>query len=162
MDHYAALPPSPRALSRAEEPGTRCGAPRRLCLGSEWYRFPASFFLPPGGVCLSFVRSDFRGQLPQPFHPVHGTRAATPAMNAVNREEPSRYVHLEECDLFVGAEGGDAPRDGDGWTTVLEEPMLDVDASPTLTRAFWIPRLSARRNTYTVMALFARPTDVKA
>ena len=34
-----------------------------LCYGREWYRFPSSFFLPPG-MRVAFTRSGFRGLLP--------------------------------------------------------------------------------------------------
>lgn len=41
--------------------------PVRLCVGSEWYRYPSSFYVPNEKVQVSFVRSEFHGQLPQPF-----------------------------------------------------------------------------------------------
>ncbi|CAM9376739.1 unnamed protein product [Phaeothamnion confervicola] len=39
----------------------------RVCVGAEWYRFPSSFFLPNDRAELVYLRSAFRGQLPQPF-----------------------------------------------------------------------------------------------
>lgn len=41
--------------------------PLRLCVGGEWHRYPSSFYIPNKSISFSFVRSDFHGQLPQPF-----------------------------------------------------------------------------------------------
>ena len=44
---------------------------------------------------LQFLKSEFHGQLPQPYSSVpHATSAIPPHMNNQNREEPSRYVSL--------------------------------------------------------------------
>lgn len=42
----------------------------------------------------AFIRSSFKGQLPQPFLPIHknGTQILRPNFNDVNREEADRYV----------------------------------------------------------------------
>lgn len=41
--------------------------PVRLCVGGEWHRYPSSFYIPNDKIEVSFLRSDFHGQLPQPF-----------------------------------------------------------------------------------------------
>ncbi len=41
--------------------------PINVCVGKEWHRFPNSFFLPDDRWRLRFLRSEFRGQLPQPY-----------------------------------------------------------------------------------------------
>ena len=41
--------------------------PVRLCVGGEWHRYPSSFYIPHKNIDVSFLRSDFHGQLPQPF-----------------------------------------------------------------------------------------------
>jgi alpha-1,2-mannosyltransferase len=74
-----------------------------VCVGKEWYRFPSSFFLPHGR--LLFLRSEFRGQLPQPFPaPIDG-RPATfveqSEFNDENTEVMSRYSELDQCDYIV-------------------------------------------------------------
>ncbi len=38
-----------------------------VCVGKEWHRFPNSFFLPGDDWQLKYLRSEFRGQLPQPY-----------------------------------------------------------------------------------------------
>lgn len=84
------------------------GEPAVVCVGSEWYRFPSSFFLPDG-VELEFVEAGFHGQLPRHFDPgPRGTAATPPDMNDANAEEPARYVPLARCDYLVGPEGRDA------------------------------------------------------
>ena len=39
------------------------------CVGSEWYRYPSSFFLPSPRHRLHFVKSGFSGLLPRAFDP---------------------------------------------------------------------------------------------
>lgn len=42
---------------------------------------------------LRFIRSDFHGQLPQPYSPHRNATWVVPDhMNDMNQEEPSRYV----------------------------------------------------------------------
>lgn len=156
-----ALPPvgaRARVTRVAPAPGTRCEAPLRLCVGSEWHRFPSSFLLPPE-ACLSFVRSGFGGILPQPFAAANGTRAVPPHMNDANREEPSRYVPLSACHYVVALEDG---ADGSRlslrpeWDVAVRLPFLDGSRSPPLTRAFYIPRLSVRANIYGSYVLLRR------
>ena len=66
-----------------------------ICVGKEWHRFPSSFFLPDGAK-FHFVQSNFKGQLPQKFHPsINGTFAVNPKQNDANREEPSVYVAIK-------------------------------------------------------------------
>jgi len=44
---------------------------------------------------LQFLKSEFRGQLPQPYSSLpHATSTIPPHMNDENREEPSRYVSV--------------------------------------------------------------------
>ena len=73
-----------------------------VCTGAEWYTFPSHFFLPEN-VQLAFVRDSFHGQLPQYFASVGGTSATThdTPFNDRNKEEPSRYVSLSQCDYVV-------------------------------------------------------------
>ncbi|XP_026679660.1 alpha-1,2-mannosyltransferase ALG9 [Diaphorina citri] len=53
---------------------TRSEGQIRLCLGKEWYRYPSSFFLPNDKWNVSFIKSEFRGQLPTYFQPhLNGT-----------------------------------------------------------------------------------------
>lgn len=72
----------------------------RVCVGKEWYRFPSSFFLPHSH--LLFLRSGFRGQLPQPFAVgANNTSVRRDGFNDENKEEESRYADLAQCDYIV-------------------------------------------------------------
>ena len=72
-----------------------------VCTGSEWYQFPSNFFLP-AHAHIQYIEDGFRGILPQHFAAANGTSAAPEQpFNDRNREEPSRYVELFECDYLV-------------------------------------------------------------
>eukprot|EP01147_Barroeca_monosierra_P005163 gene5163-7013_t len=75
-----------------------------ICIGKEWYRFPSSFFLPSKRYKFDFIKSEFRGLLPKHFESENGTRVIPSAMNALNKEEPTRYVGLGDCDILIDFE----------------------------------------------------------
>jgi len=121
-----------------------------VCVGKEWHRFPSWFFLRPRSA-LAFVHSGFTGQLPQRFSFKYGTWAPPPGFNSKNQEEPDRYVDSAQCHYFVDleAEGKVDPRfAAPHWSKVFSAPFLDLEHSPQLTRAFYIPLLSQRFNRY--------------
>ena len=138
---------------------------RLVCVGNEWYRFPASFFLPDGKVRLRFIRDGFQGQLPAHFTSAwpEGSRKVHDHFNGRNKEEFSRYVKLSECDLLVdllpipGADDEQSRRAlHRGLTPLRRYRFLDAARSPGLTRALYVPGLSERRNAYAEYALLAR------
>lgn len=64
-----------------------------FCVGKEWHRFPGSFFFPGNNWRLQYLKSEFGGQLPQPYsEDPNGTNIIPQNFNDMNREEPSRYV----------------------------------------------------------------------
>ena len=66
-----------------------------VCIGKEWHRFPSSFFIPTGAT-VRFVKSEFKGQLPQRYYPgTNGTSGINPDQNDENREEPSVYISIK-------------------------------------------------------------------
>ena len=72
-----------------------------ICVGKEWYRFPSNFFLPSERFQLRFVKSEFGGQLPQPFSKVNGTSQIPSGFNNMNREETDRYVsYLNDSNVY--------------------------------------------------------------
>ncbi|KAL6061390.1 mannosyltransferase [Balamuthia mandrillaris] len=120
-----------------------------ICVGKEWYRFPSSYFLPSSKYQLAFLRSSFRGQLPQPYATgENGTRVIPANMNDQNQEEPSRYIEIEKCHYLVDLEfeGQTEPfySEEEGWTVVADFPFLDTARSHPFFRAFYIPFLSPR------------------
>ncbi|CAG2178239.1 unnamed protein product, partial [Oppiella nova] len=122
--------------------------PVNVCVGKEWYRYPSSFFLPSTKHWkLQFIRSEFRGQLPQPYQSGSGgTRVIPQHMNDLNLEEPSRYVNVSECHFLIDTDTADAngyelqfSRDTENWESIQSLPFLDTKNSPTLFRAFYVP-----------------------
>ena len=66
-----------------------------ICVGKEWHRFPSSFFVP-NGATVRFVKSEFKGQLPQRYYSdLNGTYGINPNQNDKNKEEPSVYVSIK-------------------------------------------------------------------
>jgi alpha-1,2-mannosyltransferase len=130
-----------------------------VCVGTEWYRYPSSFFLPGTGYRLQFVASGFDGLLPRPFEEgIEGTKAAPPQFNDDNRSEPDNYWDTADaCDFFVtSAESHRGPWIDDAvlkatpftWNIRSSLPFVDASSSPALTRALYIPYLSQKKNVW--------------
>lgn len=133
-----------------------------LCLLKEWYRFPASFFIPNSATRVQFVKSSFGGQLPKPFEQHENATSIVPnAMNDLNQEEPSRYVPLSACDYVVDLDLDyqhetkfwEMP---DEWTRVHFEWFLDAEASPSPYRSFYIPVLTPAKVKFAHYSVYKR------
>ncbi|KAJ9573502.1 hypothetical protein L9F63_009066, partial [Diploptera punctata] len=124
-----------------------------VCVGKEWYRFPSSFFLPDNRWQLQFLKSEFRGQLPQPYSSLPNATLIIPQnMNDANREETSRYFDIERCHFLVDLDLGSSTefepnysKKTDRWTIVKSIPFLDTARSHVFFRAFHIPGVSKRK-----------------
>lgn len=120
-----------------------------VCIGKEWHRFPSSFFLP-NNWSLRYLSSEFRGQLPRPFEPYpNGTWILPPNMNDLNKEEPSRYVPINECHYLIDSDSeiftGREPRYSrmvNEWDIVYQVAFHDNSRPSQLFRAFYIPWFS--------------------
>ena len=68
-----------------------------VCMGKEWYRFPSNFFLPSNNWNVKFIKSEFKGQLPQPYltEKAHATAIERPNFNDLNLEELDRFVKVK-------------------------------------------------------------------
>jgi len=131
-----------------------------ICVGKDWYRFPASFFLPHSGCTLKYVRSEFRALLPKLYEPwsTNGTWGVPAHQNDRNADEPSRYVSdvETECDFLIDMDSLHPTtlepvysQQSTKWQSLYSLPFLDAGASTsTLARAFYIPSLSKKRNKY--------------
>eukprot|EP00897_Mesotaenium_endlicherianum_P001191 jgi/Mesen1/11072/ME000099S10512 len=127
-----------------------------VCVGSEWHRFPSSFFLPSPHHRVAFLDDGFGGLLPFPFDAAAGgTRAAPSHFNNQNKASPLQFVNDEgECDYLVelDLERPDvtlrSARAPDSWKVVYKERFLDNERSPALYRALYIPGLSTKANKY--------------
>ncbi|KAI7894344.1 Alg9-like mannosyltransferase family-domain-containing protein [Mucor mucedo] len=96
---------------------------KNVCVGKEWHRFPSQFFLP-SDTRIQFLKSEFKGQLPQTFeedikistyrdvegkevayrkrvYGWYGARQAPAGFNDLNLENPTVYVNEDECDYLV-------------------------------------------------------------
>ncbi|KVG40367.1 GPI mannosyltransferase [Cynara cardunculus var. scolymus] len=100
-----------------------------VCVGSEWHRFPSSFFIPD---YVSEVRWIDRGLLPFPFNStLGGTSAAPPYFNNKNKASPDQFV-------------------------VAALPYLDRELSPPLHRSFFIPYVWEEKNIFGIYKLLKR------
>lgn len=135
-----------------------------VCVGKEWHRFPTSFFLP-AGTRLAFVKSEFDGLLPKAFSETPDGYSAIPTdMNNMNKEEPSRYIAVEECEFFVdqdrkNAETALEPRykqQTSEWKAVACAPYLEATESHPFYRAWFVPTLSPKHTVFNEYCLLAR------
>lgn len=137
-------------------PGARlAGAETTIvCVGKEWFRYPASFFIPeaPPKMRFGFTRSSFGGQLPAPFQAEKGTSRDGGAFNSQNRMEEDRFTPLEQCSYFVDLELEDQKEEklsqSKEWEVIVDLPFLDASKSKSLYRAFYIPFLSPKHTTF--------------
>lgn len=66
-----------------------------MCVGSEWHRFPSSFFIPDYVSEVRWIDDGFRGLLPFPFNSTLGGTSAAPLFfNNKNKASPDQYVKL--------------------------------------------------------------------
>ncbi|KAJ9551461.1 hypothetical protein OSB04_015506 [Centaurea solstitialis] len=74
-----------------------------VCVGSEWHRFPSSFFIPDYVSEVRWIDDGFRGLLPFPFNStLGGTSAAPPYFNNKNKGSPDQFLQdVERCDFLV-------------------------------------------------------------
>lgn len=140
-----------------------------VCMGNEWYRYPSSFFLPGPEYRLQFVKSGFDGLLPRPFEETtNGTMESPKQFNDMNREEPENYwTDPSGCDYFVTMSLDGSWIDGvlhqqsvdskeHNWQEIKSIPFVDGSKSPALTRAFFIPFLSYRKNYWAQFVLLQK------
>lgn len=127
-----------------------------FCIGKEWHRFPSSFFFPSNNWKLQYLRSEFKGQLPQPFlNHENATSIVQPYFNDMNREEPTRYFNLDKCHFVLDLDNGietilepNYSRFNDNFTIIKSSKFLNSAKSHRFFRAFYIPFLSDKYCTY--------------
>ena len=139
-----------------------------VCTGNDWYSFPSHFFVD-SPVKLRFIEEDFRGILPQ-YYGARPWDTPLQPFNNRNKEERSRYVDLQECDYFVILrEEGDLETGSSlsrkireyvsselSFTVVAAEPVIHSSRSPVITRAFFIPFLSEKKNVFSKYTAYRR------
>ncbi|XP_021771219.1 dol-P-Man:Man(6)GlcNAc(2)-PP-Dol alpha-1,2-mannosyltransferase-like [Chenopodium quinoa] len=133
-----------------------------LCVGSEWHRFPSSFFIPDYVAQVRWIDDGFRGLLPFPFNSTFGGTSAAPSyFNNKNKASDKQYLQdLEICTLLVelhlkrpfAYRGSDLST----WEVVAALPYLDRELSPSLHRSFFIPYFWQERNVFGLYKLLRR------
>ncbi|XP_030480912.2 dol-P-Man:Man(6)GlcNAc(2)-PP-Dol alpha-1,2-mannosyltransferase [Cannabis sativa] len=133
-----------------------------LCVGSEWHRFPSSFFVPKYIGEVRWIDDGFRGLLPFPYNStLGGTAAAPPYFNNKNKASDDQYLkNLEACTLLVELHlkrpypyrGSDMST----WEVIGALPYLDRELSPPLYRSFFIPYLWQNNNIFGLYKLLKR------
>lgn len=133
-----------------------------LCVGSEWHRFPSSFFVPPYVSEVRWIDDGFRGLLPFPFNStLGGTAAAPPYFNNKNKASDGQYLRdIEACTFLVEldlkrpypARGTDLSK----WETLAAMPFLDRELSPAMHRSFFIPYQWQQKNVFGLYKLLRR------
>lgn len=137
-----------------------------LCVGSEWHRFPSSFFVPSYVSEVRWVNEGFRGLLPFPFNSTLGGTAAAPHyFNNKNKASKEQFLQDDEkCTFFVELDlrrpyptrSSDLAK----WETLAAIPYLDREFSPPIHRSFFIPYMWNQRNTFGLYKLLRKmPED---
>nr|CAD7596982.1 unnamed protein product [Timema genevievae] len=114
---------------------------------------------------LQFVKSEFRGQLPQPYSKgLNATSVIPPHMNDMNKEEPSRYIDVAEChflvDLDLDTETSWEPnysRHSADWTVIKSVPFLDTARSVSSGEMFFLEYFSAFNSSHNFFRAFFIP-----
>ncbi|KAF5948634.1 hypothetical protein HYC85_014591 [Camellia sinensis] len=133
-----------------------------VCVGSEWHRFPSSFFIPDHVGQVRWIDDGFKGLLPFPFNStLGGTAAAPPYFNNKNKASDEQYLRdLEKCTFFIELQlqrpypsrGSDLST----WEIVAALPYLDRQLSPPFYRSFFIPYLWQHKNVFGTYRLLKR------
>ncbi|KAK8579282.1 hypothetical protein V6N13_142495 [Hibiscus sabdariffa] len=133
-----------------------------LCVGSEWHRFPSSFFVPDFVGEVRWINDGFQGLLPFPFNAtLGGTSAAPPYLNNKNKASHEQYLEdLQACSFLVELQL-DRPyhyrgNDLSTWEAVAALPYLDRELSPAKYRSFFIPYLWEQKNVFGTYKLLKR------
>ncbi|KAF7140849.1 hypothetical protein RHSIM_Rhsim06G0207300 [Rhododendron simsii] len=133
-----------------------------VCVGSEWHRFPSSFFIPDHVGQVRWIDDGFSGLLPFSFNStLGGTSAAPPYFNNKNKASNEQYLQdLEKCTFLVELHlqrpypyrGSDLST----WEVVAALPYLDRELSPPMYRSFFIPYLWQGKNFFGIYKLLKR------
>ncbi|KAI3497162.1 hypothetical protein L1887_39574 [Cichorium endivia] len=133
-----------------------------VCVGSEWHRFPSSFFIPDYVGEVRWIDDGFKGLLPLPFNStLGGTKASPSYFNNKNKASPDQFLQdVETCDFLVELQlqrpflsrGSNLSK----WEVVAALPFLDRELSPPLHRSFFIPYVWEDKNVFGVYKLLKR------
>lgn len=128
---------------------------KNLCIGKDWYRFPNSFFFPDENYRLRFLKSEFTGILPAYFsHGDNATSVVHPYFNDLNQENMFMYSNYSNCDFLLDFDTEKYTElepnytEREEWKVIKSLPFLNNEKSSNWFRAFYIPFVSYRYNTF--------------
>ncbi|KAE8679082.1 Dol-P-Man:Man(6)GlcNAc(2)-PP-Dol alpha-1,2-mannosyltransferase [Hibiscus syriacus] len=133
-----------------------------LCVGSEWHRYPSSFFVPAYVGEVRWIDDGFRGLLPFPFNDtLGGTAAAPPYFNDKNKASDQQYLQdVQACTFLIELQlNRPYPYRGNDlstWEPIAALPYLDRELSPAKYRSFFIPYLWQEKNVFGMYKLLKR------
>ncbi|KAK8542778.1 hypothetical protein V6N12_015358 [Hibiscus sabdariffa] len=158
INGYAAPLEVYKILEHHDEAGTGSV----LCVGSEWHRYPSSFFVPAYIDEVRWIDDGFRGLLPFPFNDtLGGTAAAPPYFNNKNKASDEQYLQdVQVCTFLVELQlNRPYPSRGNDlstWEPIAALPYLDRELSPAKYRSFFIPYLWQEKNVFGMYKLLKR------
>lgn len=150
-------------LRALNEHSASAGFPvKSVCYRNLWHRFPSHFFIEriaeSEHSAIQFVPGGFNGALPVPFH-----SSATQSLNDRNQlKSQMQRQSLAECDyaLLTATEQAEESVarqiDREGFAELSKEWIIVPERSPTVTRSFFVPYRSRRRNEYEAVSLLRR------
>ncbi|PQQ13870.1 dol-P-Man:Man(6)GlcNAc(2)-PP-Dol alpha-1 2-mannosyltransferase [Prunus yedoensis var. nudiflora] len=153
---------APLEVYKLLEDHDNAGTGSVLCVGSEWHRFPSSFFVPDYVGEVRWIDDGFRGLLPFPFNSTLGGTASAPLyLNDKNKASDDQYLRdLEQCTFLVELQlSRPFPSHGSDlstWEVIGALPYLDRELSPAKYRSFFIPYLWQRKNIFGMYKLLRR------
>ncbi|KAG0503565.1 hypothetical protein HPP92_003637 [Vanilla planifolia] len=133
-----------------------------LCVGSEWHRYPSSFFVPSYINEVRWIDDGFRGLLPFPFNSSMGGTAASPSyFNNKNKASDLQFLHdVEACTLLVELDlkrpHPSRGSDLSNWETLAAVHYLDRELSPPIYRSFFIPYKWHEKNVFGLYKLLRK------
>ncbi|KAI0984893.1 hypothetical protein GJ496_006730 [Pomphorhynchus laevis] len=127
-----------------------------ICVGQEWYRLPGHFLIP-SRFEVSFIKSDYDGQLPGKYlQDKHSTSIERHDFNDLNKEESTRYIAFTECQYFFGTLNELGKLSRQNWTIISSSPIIDSHRSGSY-RSFYIPFVFERNVRYNWLHIFKKP-----
>lgn len=152
VENYGAPLQTFNALSQLEDLDQPLQSPVNVCMGKEWYHFPASFFLPDS-YRLQFVDCGFDGLLPGDFFEltniIESTTFVPTNMNNKNQFEKDKVIDLDDCHYYVdNSQLNSYPQliypnlsTTDKWEVIKCNKMLDPNEKhSTIGKLLYIPR----------------------
>ncbi|XP_038997860.1 dol-P-Man:Man(6)GlcNAc(2)-PP-Dol alpha-1,2-mannosyltransferase-like [Hibiscus syriacus] len=138
-----------------------------LCVGSEWHRYPSSFFVPDHIGVVRWIDDGFRGILPFPFKDtLGGTAAAPPYFNNKNKESDEQYLQdVRACTFLVELQLNRpypyCGNDPSTWEPIAALPYLDRELSLAKYWSFFIPYLWQEKNVFGMYKLLQRVSKLE-